>query len=140
MSVPTIIGDATLYRGDCIAVMAALTRADAVICDPPYGNSNHDGDFNARLNEHRGLDNQPIANDGPEEMRKVVDAMLTQAARLLGKEASACCCFCGGGGRHRFLLGLPSAWTEADCSFFIRSFGTNAIPDSAYAIEGSMRC
>lgn len=92
------IGDATLYLGDCRDILPTLTHADAVICDPPYGNSNHDGDFNARLNEHRGLESKPIANDGADEMRAVVDAMLTEAARILPKQVSACCCFCGGGG------------------------------------------
>ncbi|HVZ13424.1 MAG TPA: site-specific DNA-methyltransferase [Bauldia sp.] len=36
---PVIIGNATLYLGDCIEVMAGLPDGfvDAVICDPPYG-------------------------------------------------------------------------------------------------------
>lgn len=88
----------TLYLGDCREILPTLGKVDAVVTDPPYGNSNHDGDFNARLNEHRGIENQPIANDTADGMREVVDAMLTQAVLLLGKEASACCCFCGGGG------------------------------------------
>ena len=93
-----VIGDAELWLGDCREVLPTLGRVDAVVTDPPYGNANHDGDWNARLNEHRGLENQPIANDTPEAMRDVLDAMLTQAAALLPKERSACCCFCGGGG------------------------------------------
>lgn len=31
-----IIGDATLYLGDCMEVMPSLERVDAVITDPPY--------------------------------------------------------------------------------------------------------
>ena len=31
------IGDATLYRGDCMEVLPTLGRFDALICDPPYG-------------------------------------------------------------------------------------------------------
>ena len=92
------IGDAVLYLGDCRDVLPQLGKVDAVVTDPPYGNANHDGDWNARLNEHRGLENMPIANDTAAAMREVVDAMLTEAAKLLPKEASACCCFCGGGG------------------------------------------
>jgi site-specific DNA-methyltransferase (adenine-specific) len=36
---PVIIGNATLYLGDCLEVMAGLPEGsvDAVICDPPYG-------------------------------------------------------------------------------------------------------
>jgi DNA modification methylase len=32
-----VIGDCTLYLGDCIAVMPALGKVDAVVTDPPYG-------------------------------------------------------------------------------------------------------
>lgn len=34
---PVIIGDATLYLGDCMDVLPTLQRVDAVITDPPYG-------------------------------------------------------------------------------------------------------
>lgn len=98
-----VIGDATLHLGDCLEILPTLGKVDAVVTDPPYGNANHDGDWNARLNEHRGLENQPIANDTADSMRVVVDAMLTQAAGLLSKKASACCCFCGGGGAEASL-------------------------------------
>jgi DNA modification methylase len=33
----TIIGDATLYLGDCMEVLPTLGKVDAVITDPPYG-------------------------------------------------------------------------------------------------------
>lgn len=32
-----VIGDATLYRGDCFGIMPALSGVNAVITDPPYG-------------------------------------------------------------------------------------------------------
>ena len=34
---PVIIGDATLYLGDCGDILPTLPRVDAVITDPPYG-------------------------------------------------------------------------------------------------------
>jgi adenine-specific DNA-methyltransferase len=37
------IGDATLYQGDCLAVLPTLGKVDAVITDPPYGKIK--GDF-----------------------------------------------------------------------------------------------
>jgi|SRR5271166_1835784 len=95
--IETLADGVTLYLGDCREVLPTLGKVDAVVTDPPYGNSNHDDDYNASLNAHRGIENKPIANDTESEMREVVDAMLKQAVRLLGKEASACCCFCGGG-------------------------------------------
>lgn len=32
-----VIGDCTLYLGDCLQVMPALGKVDAVLADPPYG-------------------------------------------------------------------------------------------------------
>ncbi len=32
-----IIGDCTLYLGDCLDIMPALEKVDAVVTDPPYG-------------------------------------------------------------------------------------------------------
>lgn len=32
-----VIGDATLYLGDCMEILPTLPRVDAVITDPPYG-------------------------------------------------------------------------------------------------------
>jgi len=93
-------GRVTLYLGDCREVMACLQdgSVDMIWTDPPYGHANHAGDWNARLNAHRGIDNQPIANDTPDAMRDVVDAMLRHAARLLAADCCCCCCCCGGGG------------------------------------------
>lgn len=34
---PVHIGDATLYLGDCLDILPALGKVDAVITDPPYG-------------------------------------------------------------------------------------------------------
>jgi DNA modification methylase len=32
-----VIGNATLYLGDCMEVLPTLGKVDAVITDPPYG-------------------------------------------------------------------------------------------------------
>lgn len=37
MTNKVIIGDATLYLGDCMDILPTLDRVDAVITDPPYG-------------------------------------------------------------------------------------------------------
>jgi len=37
VSQPVIIGDATLYCGDCMEILPTLGKVDAVITDPPYG-------------------------------------------------------------------------------------------------------
>lgn len=54
-----VIGDATLYCGDCREILPTLPKVDAMVTDPPYGMnfvSNH------RLTKHR-----KISNDGNEE-------------------------------------------------------------------------
>ena len=37
-----IIGDATLYLGDCAEILPTLDKVDAVVTDPPYGVINRD--------------------------------------------------------------------------------------------------
>lgn len=37
MTNPVIIGDATLYHGDCLEILPTLPKVDAVVTDPPYG-------------------------------------------------------------------------------------------------------
>jgi DNA modification methylase len=37
MTEPVVIGDCTLYQGDCLEVMPTLGEVDAVVTDPPYG-------------------------------------------------------------------------------------------------------
>lgn len=40
---PVVIGDATLYLGDCREILPTLGRVDAVITDPPYSARTHAG-------------------------------------------------------------------------------------------------
>lgn len=37
MNEPVVIGDATLYLGDCRDILPTLGKVDAVVTDPPYG-------------------------------------------------------------------------------------------------------
>lgn len=98
-----VIGRCELMEGDAVEVMRGLEPGsiDMIWTDPPYGHSNHDGDWNARLNKRRGIESKPIANDDAEGMRSVVDGMLTEAARVLRPDCCCCCCCCGGGGGPR---------------------------------------
>ena len=40
---PVVIGNATLYLGDCRDVLPTLPKVDVVITDPPYGEQTHAG-------------------------------------------------------------------------------------------------
>ncbi len=40
---PVIIGNATLYCGDCLEILPTLPMVDAVITDPPYSDQTHKG-------------------------------------------------------------------------------------------------
>lgn len=37
MNNPVIIGNATLYLGDCMDILPTLSKVDALVTDPPYG-------------------------------------------------------------------------------------------------------
>ena len=55
------IGNATLYLGDCLAILPALPPVDAVVTDPPYGISyRHGARAGGRL---MGTDGMAIAGD-----------------------------------------------------------------------------
>ena len=109
-----------IWLGDCVNVMASLpdSSIDMIWTDPPYGHANHDGDLNARLNEHRGLESRPILNDGADDMRTVVDAMLTQAVRVLNRDCCCCCCCCGGGGPRPTFAWVADRMDRNGLSFF----------------------
>jgi site-specific DNA-methyltransferase (adenine-specific) len=38
---PVVIGNATLYHGDCLEILPMLPRVDAVVTDPPYADRTH---------------------------------------------------------------------------------------------------
>ncbi len=55
-----VIGNATLYLGDCLEILPTLDKVDAVITDPPYG-------MGFRSN-HRIVAHEKIANDDNSEL------------------------------------------------------------------------
>lgn len=60
----TIIGNATLYLGDCMDILPTLDKVDAVITDPPYGMS-----FQSN---HRKEKHLKIANDDTADFANAV--------------------------------------------------------------------
>jgi len=100
---PTVIGDCTLYEGDCLEILPVLDDgcADMIFTDPPYGHNNNNGDLISKWEQALGKapvaesEWRPIANDG-EEAETFFSAMVDAAPRLLAS-GGCCCCCCGGG-------------------------------------------
>ncbi len=53
---PTIIGNATLYLGDCLEILPDIRKqVDAVVSDPPYGIGYvHNGGEMEQLHQQKG--------------------------------------------------------------------------------------
>lgn len=54
---PVVIGNATLYLGDCQDILPMISKVDAVITDPPYSETTH---ANAKSNRGKGYGNTAI--------------------------------------------------------------------------------
>lgn len=106
MAEPVIIGDATLYLGDCREIAATLPAGsiDLIFTDPPYGHNNNNGDLihrhEAALGRPCGDGSGPraIANDGAEDATNLAEWLFVEAKRILIQGGCCCCCCCGGGG------------------------------------------
>jgi SAM-dependent methyltransferase len=135
---PTVIGDASLYLGDCIEVMRTLpaNSIDAVVTDPPYGirfmGKAWDGaDIEERAKNRRDTDNHdPSA--GPNGAHKSIAAEAgkydlspnaMQAFQLFSQEWAAealrilkpgghLLCFAAARSYHRMASGIEDAGFE----------------------------
>jgi site-specific DNA-methyltransferase (adenine-specific) len=65
------IGLATLYLGDCANILPNICKVDAVITDPPYGESTHS---NAKSNKGTGRGKKTIdfSSITAEELKKII--------------------------------------------------------------------
>jgi site-specific DNA-methyltransferase (adenine-specific) len=55
-----VIGNATLYLGDCMEVLPTLGKVDAVITDPPYGERTHAGYDTGSRSRKDGADRKDL--------------------------------------------------------------------------------
>jgi len=69
------IGDATLYLGDCLEILPALDKVDAVVTDPPYG---------VNLGTH-SKSAYISFDDTPENVRRVCVPAVSECVRLFGR-------------------------------------------------------
>ena len=109
MTQPVIIGDATLYLGDCREILPTLGKVDAVVTDPPYGINKGRGGDASRWG--KGEYQSDIWSDTPEYIGDVVVPAINVALAL---------CEAAGitpGIRHAFMYPRPSDmgcfWTPA---------------------------
>jgi site-specific DNA-methyltransferase (adenine-specific) len=81
MTERVVIGDAVLYRGDCMDILPALGKVDAVITDPPYGIDGSSGAINkARAKGEYG--NQ--FPDTPEYIRTIAANAIRRCIEISG--------------------------------------------------------
>lgn len=90
-----VIGDATLYLGDCLEILPTLPKVDAVITDPPYGiglvTKTSDYRDSKHFDNGESLKASVLYRDDP----SFVKAMLKQALPLILSASDRAMIFCG---------------------------------------------
>lgn len=74
-----VVGNCTLYQGDCLKIMEALGTVDHVFCDPPYEQSLHEAknSLRGRIRSDSGPDLKGLDFEGIDAIRtSVVDVVL----------------------------------------------------------------
>ena len=75
MSDKVIIGDATLYHGDCMDILPTLDKVDAVVTDPPYGIGEDGGDKKRRRHYKAAVVHEKCQWDRERPQREVFDVL-----------------------------------------------------------------
>lgn len=116
-----IIGDCTLYLGDCLEVMPALAPVGHVICDPPYEQAMHDLHQTAKFRR----------KDGGSERKHFTFAGIDEIRPALVRQVSEQCtgwflAFCTAEGvgawrseiwdRSPMKFKTTCAWVKPDCA------------------------
>ena len=76
---PVIIGDATLYLGDCIDILPTLPKVDACITDPPYGINENHKKVASRANKAAARDYCEFDWDKAPPSNELIDAIRAKA-------------------------------------------------------------
>lgn len=92
-----VIGDCTLYLGDCMEVMPTLGRVDAVVTDPPYSSS-YQAKWGAATRKDGVKMDSTLSFDG-------IDAMLSLIPKMVADK-------CSGWGIFFTNIEGVSAWLE----------------------------
>jgi site-specific DNA-methyltransferase (adenine-specific) len=131
---PVVIGDATLYLGDCMEILPTLGKVDAVLIDPPYSARTHAGhDLIARGATSDGADRAKLGYHAltPEQVEMlsahyaevcdgwvvwmtdhVLAPVITQALETRGRYVFAPLPFYQSGRSVRISGDGPCSWTD----------------------------
>ena len=97
MSKVEVIGNATLYLGDCMDILPTLGKVDAVITDPPYGiNENHKKAASrvklAAVKDYGEFDwdRHPPSNDLIDQIRSKAEYQAFFGGNYFGLPATSC--------------------------------------------------
>jgi DNA modification methylase len=72
---PVIIGNATLYLGDCRDILPTLGKVDAVVTDPPYGIGEDGGDKNRRRGYKPLVVHEKLSWDKERPQKEIFDTI-----------------------------------------------------------------
>lgn len=81
MTEPVIIGNATLYLGDCRDILQRLPKVDAVVTDPPYGIGKRSG----TISKERNKNNYVSYEDSLENVISEIIPRLTAYLEIAGR-------------------------------------------------------
>ena len=87
MTQPVIIGDCTLYLGDCREIMPTLGKVDAVVTDPPWGI----GELSGTISKLRNKNNYNSYEDTEENIFNIVLPAIDIALGLSNNRALISC-------------------------------------------------
>lgn len=116
-----VIGDCTLYLGDCLEVMPTLGEVNHVISDPPYEQAMHDLHQKAKFRRtDGGSDRKHFSFDG-------IDSVRPELVRLVGEQCGGWfLAFCTAEGvgawreevwdRSPMKFKTTCAWVKPDCT------------------------
>ena len=114
------IGDATLYRGDCMEVLPTLGRFDAVITDPPYGlgNKMQGGTWGAKpeFKEMVVWDNAPPTVDHLLQLCDMADAAVFWGGNYYGLPPTRCWLVWDKQNAVPTMADCELAWTSRDAN------------------------
>jgi site-specific DNA-methyltransferase (adenine-specific) len=116
MGKPEIIGNATLYLGDCRDILPILPKVDAVITDPPYGiwiNKSN------RLSISRGFgadtwDNEPADKESIYLIREMASKQIIWGGNYFELPPTRCYLIWDKDNDGRDFADCEQAWTNLD--------------------------